>query len=286
MKGIVLAGGTGSRLYPITMGISKQLIPIYNKPMVYYPISTLMLSGIRDILIVTTPNDRNAFKRLLGDGSQFGARFAYVTQDEPRGLADSFILGEKFIGSDSVALILGDNIFYGAGLGTSLQSMTDVTGGHIFAYKVSNPSAYGVIEFDDDMRAVSIEEKPVRPKSNYVVPGLYFFDNSVIEVAKSIVPSARGELEVSDINAHYLAAGLLTVSVLDRGTAWLDTGTVVSMIQASEFVRVVSERQGREIGCLEEIAWERGWIGDDQLRELAAPMAKSAYGEYLLRLLE
>ncbi|GAB3029830.1 glucose-1-phosphate thymidylyltransferase RfbA [Parafrigoribacterium mesophilum] len=286
MKGIVLAGGTGTRLYPITMGISKQLIPIYNKPMVYYPISTLMLAGIRDILIITTPNDRDAFERLLGDGSRFGARLTYITQDQPRGLADSFILGENFIGSDSVALILGDNIFYGAGLGTSLRALADVSGGHIFAYKVANPSAYGVIEFDNDMRAVSIEEKPAKPKSNYVIPGLYFFDNSVIDVAKSIVPSARGELEVSDINAHYLAAGRLKVTVLDRGTAWLDTGTVVSMIQASEFVRVVSERQGREIGCLEEIAWERGWIDDDQLRKLAAPMAKSAYGEYLLRLLE
>jgi glucose-1-phosphate thymidylyltransferase len=286
MKGIVLAGGTGTRLYPITMGISKQLIPIYNKPMVYYPISTLMLAGIRDILIITTPNDRDAFERLLGDGSRFGARLSYVTQDKPRGLADSFILGETFIGSDSVALILGDNIFYGAGLGTSLRSLADVSGGHIFAYKVANPSAYGVIEFDEDMRAVSIEEKPAEPKSNYVIPGLYFFDNSVIDVAKSIVPSARGELEVSDINAHYLAAGRLKVTVLDRGTAWLDTGTVVSMIQASEFVRVVSERQGREIGCLEEIAWERGWISDDQLRELAQPMAKSAYGQYLLQLLD
>ena len=286
MRGIILAGGTGTRLWPITRGISKQLMPIYDKPMIYYPLSTLMRAGIRDILIITTPDDQSQFQRLLGDGREWGISISYEAQPSPDGLAQAFIIGEKFLGDESVALVLGDNIFHGEKLGSSLQGHTDVDGGLIFAYHVSNPRSYGVVEFDDDFKAISIEEKPTNPKSNYAVPGLYFYDNSVIEVAKSIKPSARGELEISTVNEHYLTEGRLQVTVLDRGTAWLDTGTFESMVQATEFVRVVEDRQGYKIGCIEEIAWRAGWISDDQLVEAAAPLLKSGYGSYLLGLIE
>ncbi|GAB2824279.1 glucose-1-phosphate thymidylyltransferase RfbA [Alpinimonas psychrophila] len=285
MRGIILAGGSGTRLWPITKGISKQLMPIYDKPMVYYPLSTLMLAGIREVLIVTTPEYNQQFRSLFGDGSQLGMQIEYASQPSPDGLAQAFIIGEDFIGDQSVGLVLGDNIFHGAGLGTSLQAHSDVVGGLIFAYQVSNPEAYGVVEFDSQMRAVSIEEKPRQPKSSYAVPGLYFYDNTVIEVAHNVKPSARGELEISSVNEHYLMQGTLRVDVLDRGTAWLDTGTFESMMQASEYVRVIEDRQGFKIGCIEEIAWRAGWINDGELETIAAPLAKSGYGTYLQRLL-
>ena len=286
MKGIILAGGSGTRLWPITKGISKQLMPIFDKPMVYYPLSTLMQAGIRDVLVITTPEYRAQFQALLGDGSELGMTIRYEVQASPDGLAQAFLIGEDFIGDDSVALVLGDNIFHGFGLDSQLQSIADIDGGMIFAYQVSNPEAYGVVEFDANMSAVSIEEKPAHPRSSYAVPGLYFYDNSVIEVAKAVVPSARGELEISSVNEHYLSRGALQVRVLDRGTAWLDTGTFESMMQASEYVKVIEDRQGIKLGCIEEIAWRAGWIGDAQLAALAAPLAKSGYGTYLQRLLE
>lgn len=286
MRGIILAGGSGTRLWPITKGISKQLMPIYDKPMVYYPLSTLMMAGIREVLVITTPEYHDQFKALLGDGSSLGMSLEYAVQPSPDGLAQAFIIGEDFIGDESVALVLGDNIFHGAGLGTSLSDNTDVDGGLIFAYHVSDPTSYGVVEFDSELRAVSIEEKPKNPKSNYAVPGLYFYDNDVIGIAHSIKPSARGELEISSINAHYLEMNKLSVQVLDRGTAWLDTGTFESMMQASEYVRVIEDRQGFKIGCIEEIAWRNGWITTSQLEELAAPLIKSGYGQYLQQLTE
>lgn len=285
MKGIILAGGSGTRLWPITKGISKQLMPIYDKPMVYYPLSTLMMAGIREVLVITTPEYNEQFKALLGDGSAFGMEIQYAVQPSPDGLAQAFVIGEDFIGDDSVALVLGDNIFHGTGLGTNLRKNTEVDGATIFAYHVADPKAYGVVEFDDDFTAVSIEEKPTEPKSNYAVPGLYFYDNKVIEIAKTIEPSARGELEISTVNERYLEAGELGVQVLDRGTAWLDTGTFESMMQASEYVKVIEDRQGFKIGCIEEIAWRNGWIDDAQLAELAAPLVKGGYGVYLQRLL-
>lgn len=285
MRGIILAGGSGTRLWPITRGISKQLMPIYDKPMIYYPLSTLMMAGIRDVLVITTAEYNQQFRTLLGDGSELGMSIDFAVQDEPRGLADAFLVGEEFIGDDSVALVLGDNIFHGTGLGSSLRQHTDIDGGLIFAAHVANPKQYGVVEFDDQMRAVSIEEKPEKPKSNFAVPGLYFYDNSVVEVAKQITPSARGELEITAVNDHFLQAGKLMVQVLDRGIAWLDTGTFESMMQAGEYVRVIEERQGLKIGCIEEIAWRAGWIDDTQLRSLATPLTKSGYGHYLEGLL-
>jgi len=286
MKGIILAGGSGTRLWPITKGISKQLMPIYDKPMVYYPLSTLMMAGIREVLVITTPEYNEQFKALLGDGTELGMTIEYAIQPSPDGLAQAFIIGEDFIGDDSVALVLGDNIFHGSGLGSNLRKHGQVEGGLIFAYQVADPTSYGVVEFDDQFRAVSIEEKPVKPKSNYAVPGLYFYDNDVIEIAKTIEPSARGELEISTVNDRYLQAGKLQVQVLDRGTAWLDTGTFESMMQASEYVRVIEDRQGFKIGCIEEIAWRAGWIDSEQLATLAAPLVKSGYGRYLRTLLE
>lgn len=285
MKGIILAGGSGTRLWPITKGISKQLMPIYDKPMIYYPLSTLMMADIREILIITTPEYSAQFQALLGDGSDLGIRLEYAVQPSPDGLAQAFIIGEDFVGDDSVALVLGDNIFHGAGLGSSLRDNGEIDGALIFAYHVANPGAYGVVEFDDDFTAVSIEEKPAEPKSNYAVPGLYFYDNSVIDIAKSIEPSERGELEISTVNERYLEAGRLKVQVLDRGTAWLDTGTFESMVQATEFVRVIEDRQGFKIGCIEEIAWRAGWIDDDRMAALAQPLVKSGYGSYLARLI-
>jgi glucose-1-phosphate thymidylyltransferase len=286
MKGIILAGGSGTRLYPITQGISKQIMPVYDKPMIYYPLSTLMMAGIREILIITTPGDQEQFRRLLDDGSQFGCRFEYATQATPRGLADAFIVGAEFIGDDAVAMILGDNIFYGYGLGAQLKELTHPDGGAVFAYHVADPERYGVVEFDGDRNAISIEEKPAEPKSNYAVVGLYFYDNDVVEIASNVSPSARGEIEITDVNREYLRRGKLRVGVLDRGTAWLDTGTFDSLMQAAEFVRVIEERQGLKIGSPEEIAWREGFIDDSALRALAEPLVKSGYGEYLMRLLD
>jgi glucose-1-phosphate thymidylyltransferase len=285
MRGIILAGGSGTRLHPLTKVVSKQLLPVYDKPMIFYPLSTLMMSGIRDVLIITTPHDSPHFQQLLGDGSALGMNITYTVQPSPDGLAQAFILGEDFVGDDQVALVLGDNIFYGAGLGTSLRDIK-IVGGHVFAYHVSNPRDYGVIEFDDAGVAISIEEKPVEPRSNFAVPGLYYYDSDVVEIAKSIKPSARGELEISSINEEYLNRGTLTVTVLDRGTAWLDTGTVDSLMAAGEFVQVVEQRQGLKIGCIEEIAWRNGFIDDAQLASIAEPLRKSGYGDYLLGLLD
>ncbi|WP_395639735.1 glucose-1-phosphate thymidylyltransferase RfbA [Pseudolysinimonas sp.] len=284
MRGIILAGGTGSRLFPITRGISKQLAPVYDKPMIYYPLSTLMTAGIRDVLIITTPDDSSSFKRVLGDGSGLGIRIEYATQERPEGLAQAFLIGEAFVGSDDVALILGDNIFHGAAFDETVRSATDFEGALIFAYPVARPQDYGVVEFDEDFRVIGIEEKPAVPRSSYAVPGLYFYDNDVLEIARSVTPSSRGELEITDVNARYLEQGRLRVRVLERGTAWLDTGTFESMMQASEYVRAVEARQGQRIGCIEEAAWRAGYIDDDGLRALAEPLIKSGYGAYLLNL--
>jgi glucose-1-phosphate thymidylyltransferase len=284
MRGIILAGGSGSRLWPITQGISKQLMPIYDKPMIYYPLSTLMMAGIKEVLVITTPEYSEQFKSLLGDGSHLGMMLSYESQPSPNGLAEAFIIGEKFIGAESVALVLGDNIFHGAGLGTALKSNTSLEGARIFAYHVSEPQAYGVVEFDQELKAISIEEKPINPKSNFAVPGLYFYDNDVVKIAKTIKPSSRGELEISSINEHYLSMNKLNVTVLDRGTAWLDTGTFESMMQASEYVRVIEQRQGFKIGCIEEIAWRNQWISTEQLIKIGTPLTKSGYGTYLLSL--
>jgi glucose-1-phosphate thymidylyltransferase len=285
MKGIILAGGSGTRLYPLTIAVSKQLMPVYDKPMVYYPLSTLMLAGINEILIITTPEDQPAFKKLLGDGSAIGCRFEYIVQPKPEGLAQAFILGADFIGSDPVALVLGDNIFYGSAMGTLLRKKADPDGAVVFAYQVHDPERYGVVEFDDSFRVLSIEEKPKEPKSNYAVPGLYFYDNDVVAISKAIKPSPRGELEITDVNKVYLEKGKLEVGVLDRGTAWLDTGTFDSLIEAGEFIEVIEKRQGLKIGCIEEIAYRNGWIDDAQMEKLAQLYMKSGYGEYLKKLI-
>lgn len=284
MKGIILAGGSGTRLYPITKGISKQLMPVYDKPMIYYPLSVLMLAGIKEILFITTPQDADQFKRLLGDGAEIGCSFSYAVQHEPNGLAQAFVIGEQFIGKDKVCLILGDNIFYGAGFSKLVQSFNDVNGAAVFAYEVNDPERYGVVEFDADKKAISIEEKPKQPKSNYAVPGLYFYDNSVVEIAKNIKPSSRGEYEITDVNRVYLEAGKLQVGIMNRGTAWLDTGTFDSFADACEFVRVIEKRQSQKIGCIEEVAYRMGFIDRAQLMVLAEKYAKSGYGEYLKRL--
>jgi glucose-1-phosphate thymidylyltransferase len=286
MKGIILAGGSGTRLHPLTLAVSKQLMPIYDKPMIYHPLSTLMLAGIKDILIITTPHDADGFKKLLGDGTHLGCNFQYTVQPSPDGLAQAFILGEEFIGDDSVALVLGDNIFYGSSMGRLLQNSSNPDGGIVFAYWVSDPERYGVVDFDENQKAISIEEKPKNPKSNYAVPGLYFYDNSVVEIAKNLKPSPRGELEITDINKIYLERGKLNVGILDRGTAWLDTGTFNSLMQAGQFVQVIEERQGLKIGCIEEIAYIMGYIDAEQLNKLAQPLLKSGYGEYLVNLLK
>ena len=286
MRGIVLAGGTGTRLHPITQGVSKQLVPVYDKPMIYYPLSTLMLAGIRDILIITTPHDAPAFENLLGNGDQFGIDLTYKTQPSPDGLAQAFVLGADHIGTDSVALVLGDNIFYGPGLGSRLQGFENVDGGAVFAYWVANPEAYGVVDFDADGTAISLEEKPAQPKSNFAVPGLYFYDNDVVDIARNLRPSSRGEYEITDVNAHYLDRGKLSVTVLPRGTAWLDTGTFDSLLDAGNFVRTVEQRQGLKIAVPEEIAWRQGYLSDEELRARADKLRKSGYGDYLLELLQ
>ncbi len=286
MRGILLAGGTGSRLWPITKAVSKQLMPVFDKPMIYYPLSTLVMAGIREILVITTPEDQEQFRRLLGDGGRLGLRIEYAAQARPEGIAQAFVIGADFIGDQPVALVLGDNIFHGVGLGQQLRESATVTGGRIFAYPVANPHAYGVVEFDADGTVISIEEKPEKPRSRYVVPGLYFYDSRVVEIARGLRPSGRGELEITAVNAEYLRRGELTVTVLDRGTAWLDTGTFESLVQAAEFVRVIEERQGFKIGCVEEAAWRAGFIDDDRLRALAGPLTKSGYGDYLLELLD
>lgn len=286
MKGIILAGGSGTRLYPLTIAVSKQLMPVYDKPMIYYPLSTLMLAGINEILIITTPDDQAGFKRLLGDGSQLGCRFEYVVQHTPNGLAQAFVLGADFIGSDAAALILGDNIFYGSGMGTLLGQKVNPQGAVVFAYQVTDPERYGVVEFDQQNKVLSIEEKPSKPKSNYAVPGLYFYDNSVVDIAKNIAPSPRGEYEITDVNKEYLKQGKLEVGVLDRGTAWLDTGTFDSLIQAGQFIEVIEKRQGLKIGCIEEIAYSKGWIGNEQMEKHAQTYTKSGYGDYLKKLIK
>ena len=285
MKGIVLAGGTGSRLWPITLGVSKQLLPVYDKPLVHYPISTLMLAGIREILLITTPEDQQSFQRLLGDGKKYGISISFAAQESPDGLAQAFIIGENFIGSDSCALVLGDNIFYGDGLGTQLKFLTNLEGAHIFAYKVKDPERYGVVEFDQSGKVISLEEKPKKPKSNYVVPGLYFYDNSVVEIAKSVKPSSRGELEITSVNQAYLLKGNLKTTVLERGTAWLDTGTFESLNAASAFIQIIEERQGQKVSCLEEVAWRNGWITDTELLARADKYKSSPFSGYLKGLL-
>ena len=285
MKGIILAGGSGTRLHPLTLAVSKQLMPIYDKPMIYYPLSILMLAGIKEILIISTPHDLPNFEKLLGDGSSLGCRFEYAAQPEPNGLAQAFVIGEEFIGKDKVALVLGDNIFYGSGLSKLLQANNDPEGGVVYAYSVNDPERYGVVEFNAENKVISIEEKPINPKSNYAVPGLYFYDNDVVEIAKNIAPSPRGEYEITDVNKEYLKRGKLSVGILNRGTAWLDTGTFASLMQAGQFVQVIEERQGMKIGCIEEVAYRMGYINADQLRSIAKPLVKSGYGQYLLNIL-